>query len=73
MKNHRLSNALVDHIEREGHLPNWERAEVLEKGLSKRRRKVIEALYIATRDNINQKVGDIKWSKATATYAAKGR
>ena len=73
VRNHRLSNALVSHIDQQGHLPNWEQAEVLEKGLSKRRRKITEALYIATTNNTNQKAGDIKWTKHTAAFAAKER
>ena len=70
---HRLTNALVTHIDDKGHLPKWEQAEVLEKGLSKQQRKVIEALYITINNNINQRTGDIKWTSNTATFAAAER
>ena len=70
---HRLTNALVNHIEDKGHLPKWEDAETVEKGISKQQRKVLEALHIATNDNINQRTGDIKWTTTTARYAARER
>ena len=70
---HRLTNALVHHIDDKGHLPKWERAEVLEKGLSKQQRKVIEALHITINSNINQRTGDIKWTACTAAFAAAER
>ncbi|XP_076029832.1 uncharacterized protein LOC143018358 [Oratosquilla oratoria] len=69
LRHHRLSNAMVNHVEQEGHLPDWQQAEIIRKGLRKGQRKVIEALYISTNSNINQKVGNIKWTKYTAEYA----
>ena len=70
---HRLTSALVNHVDDKGHLPKWEGATELEKGLSKQQRKVIEALYITTNNNINQRAGDIKWCTAAATFAGMER
>ena len=69
VRHHRITNAIVNHIDDKGHLPSWENATTLEKGLSKQQRKVKEALYIATNLNINKRTGDIKWTKYTASHA----
>ena len=66
VKHHRNTSALVNHIAEEDHLPKWDHAEVLGSNLSKKNRKMMEALYIATNENINQRTGDMKWT----TYAA---
>ena len=69
IRHHRDSNAFVNHLDIKGHLPDWKSASILEQGLRKQQRKVIESLYIATNVNINKRAGDLKWTKATASYA----
>ena len=61
VRHHRPSSALVNHIDERGHLPNWERAVILEKGIDKLQRKTLEALHITINENLNQRTGDIKW------------
>ena len=70
VRHHRLSSALVAHIDKAGHLPSWSNAKVLRKGLNRRQRKVTEALYIATEENINQRTGDIVWAETAASVCA---
>ena len=65
---HRTTSAIVNHIDNKQHLPNWREAEILEKGMEKQQRKVVEALYIAINENINQRTGDIKWCMTSAAY-----
>ena len=67
---HRTTNAIGNHIDDKNHLPRWEEATVLAKCLSKRQRKVTEALYITTNMNINQRTGDVKWTRTAAALAA---
>ena len=67
---HRPTSAIVNHIDKKGHLPNWEGAMVLEKGMNKQRRKVLEALHISLNENMNQRTGDMKWTKTVATVVA---
>ena len=68
---HRTTSALVNHVDEVGHLPNWDGAMILDKCMSKQRRKAMEALYISIFNNINQRTGDIKWTKITAAVTAK--
>ena len=70
---HRQTSALVQHIDEVGHLPKWERAEIMENNLYKQQRKVVEALYIENNENINQRTGDIKWTTTAAALAARER
>ena len=66
IKHHRLSSALVNHAVQEGHLPEWSQASTLRSGMTKKMRKVTEALYIATKKTINKRTGDIVWSETAA-------
>ena len=71
---HRTTSALVTHIDERNHLPNWKEAVVLEKGLRKQQRKVLEALHIANNsNNMNQRTGDLKWCFTAAKYGAAER
>ena len=70
VRHHRLSSALVDHIDKEGHLPEWSQASVLRSGLDRKLRKVTEALYIATKKTVNKRTGDIVWSETAARICA---
>ena len=54
---------MVVHVDEAGHLPNWKEAEVIHEGLSKQKRKVMEAAYIATEKNMNTASGRFKVSK----------
>ena len=68
---HKISNALVQHIDECSHLPNWNRAEVINSGISKALRKSLEAMHIALEDNINSRAGFVNWSKTAAGLASK--
>ncbi len=59
VRDHRTTSALVDHTDKAGHLPNWKGARVLRCELEKKKRKVLEAMYIATNENINKRTDDI--------------
>ncbi|MEL7523541.1 MAG: hypothetical protein AAGJ80_18295, partial [Cyanobacteria bacterium J06553_1] len=65
-RHHRLSNAMVVHSEKEGHLPRWKDAIILHQGFDKTKRKALEAAVIATNANINSKPGSLRLSKVTA-------
>lgn len=66
---HRISNALVQHIDECNHLPNWNRAEVIHSGISKPLRKSLEAMHIVLEDSTNGRAGFINWSKTAADIA----
>ena len=66
LRHHRPSSALVDHVDKAGHLPKWKEAKILQSGLDRKRRKVLEALYISTNKNINKRTGDIVWATTAA-------
>jgi hypothetical protein len=66
VRHHRNSNAMVVHVDEAGHLPNWKEAETIHEGLSKHKRKVMEAAYIATEKNMNTASGRFKLSKVAA-------
>ena len=63
---HRLSNAMVVHSEKEGHLPRWKDATIIQQGLSKAKRKAMEAAVIATSPNHNSQPGSLRLAKVTA-------
>ena len=65
-RHHRLSNAMVVHSEKEGHLPRWKDATIIHQGLTKSKRKAMEAAIIATSPNINTKPGSLRLAKAVA-------
>lgn len=45
----------------------WSSVTVLKSGLSRRERKVMEALYIATGININKRAGDVVLAELTVS------
>lgn len=71
VKYHRTSNALVNHIDEEGYLPNWKKSKILKKGRYKEVRKAIESIYITTHKNINERIGDIVFAPTTANILLK--
>ena len=48
LQHHRTTNSLVLHAEEHEHLPRWENAAALHTKMEKRKRKLVEAAYIAT-------------------------
>ena len=71
VKAHRTSNSIVIHVDKHGHLPDWNNTTVLNKGSSKKLRKTIEAAYINTNNNINHREGFICLAKATSLLIIK--
>ena len=72
LRNHNLSNAMVIHADKAGHLPRWEHAEILEKGMKKSVRKALEAAHIKTRDTLNTRGGFYAVAEASAKLAVRG-
>ena len=70
LRRHDTSNALVAHVDSDGHLPNWTQAKIISKGLAPRQRKIIEAAIIQTSPNMNQSPGSHELSKVTAHQIA---
>lgn len=52
VRTHRPLNAVVDHVDKDGHVKS------AEKWPEHKKRKVTEALYIPTNKNINKRTGD---------------
>ena len=71
VRNHNRSNAMVLHIETCETLPNWNQAEVIEKGMSKSIRKALEAAHISLENTVNEKPGFFTWAKSGAKMALK--
>ena len=69
VKFHRTSNAIVLHIEKCHHLPDWDGTKLLEKNVKKRTRKILEAAHIITRNTFNSRNGFITWSSRAAKLA----
>ena len=65
-RHHRLSNAMVVHSEKEGHLPRWKDAITIHQGISKAKRKALESVVISTCPNINLKPGSLRLAKVVA-------
>ena len=70
IEKHELSNAFVQHEEKEKHLPRWKDAIILANGITRTRRKIYEASAIASIKNINQSPGshELATSVADAIY-----
>ena len=66
VKFHRMSNAIVIHIEKCDHLPDWDNTRILEKNMKKSTRKMLEAAHILTRETFNSRCGFITWSRMAA-------
>ena len=64
-----MSNAIVLHIEKCDHLPDWDGTRLLEMKVRKQTRKILEAAHIATRNTFNSKSGFITWSSTAAKLA----
>ena len=69
VKFHRTSNAIVVHIDECQHLPKWEETRLLEKNMTKRKRKILEAAHIITRNTYNSRGGFITWASTAAKLA----
>ncbi len=67
----------MDHIDKVGHMSNWKETKILKCSLEKdKKKKVLEAMYIATNENINKRPGDIVWAAPAAALCVfwiKGR
>ena len=66
LRHHRTTNSLVLHAEKYDHLPKWEGATAIHTGLKKRKRKLMEAAYIATNENTNHREGFVNLSQPAA-------
>ena len=64
---HRTSNSIVVHVDKHGHLPDWNNAMVLDKGSTKKMRKILEAAYININNNINHRDGFVRLAKAASS------
>ena len=69
VKLHRIPNAIVFHIEKCHHLPDWDGTELLGKNVKKQTRKILEAAHIITRNTFNSRNGFITWSSCAAKLA----
>ena len=57
---------MVVHSEKEGHLHRWKDATIILNGLTKAKRKAMEAAIIATFPNNNTRPGSLRLAKVTA-------
>ena len=48
LRHHRTTNCIMLHVEELGHLPRWENVAALHTKMEKKKRKLVEAAYIAT-------------------------
>ena len=71
VKFHRTSNSLVQHIDTHNHLPDWQKANVIHKGINKSIRKALERMHIELELTTNSRPGFISWTNTTATIARK--
>ena len=62
---------MVQHIDKYNHLPKWEEATVINKGINKILRKSLQAMYIEINDSTNERAGFVNWSKSAAEIANK--
>ena len=69
VKYHRMSNAIVLHIEKCNHLPDWSETRILERNIQKQTRKTLEAAHIITRNTFNSRSGFISLSSWAAKLA----
>ena len=66
VREHRLCNAMVLHMEESDHLPRWEGAAVLQECAGKQLRRATEAAYIRLKETTNTRVGFYTLAKSTA-------
>ena len=57
LKFHRVTNSIVLHAEEEDHLPKWEKAEAVKKGMTRKHRKIIESALIESVPCTNHRGG----------------
>ena len=64
------SNALVQHLRKTGHYPNWPKTRSLQMSMDRTRRRALEAAYIQTEPNaLNTSPGFFIWAQAAAKLA----
>ena len=68
LRHHRTTNSLVLHAEEHGHLPRWENMTALHTKMEKRKRKLVEAAYIATSLVTNHREGFVSVSRSAAKF-----
>ena len=71
MQNIKHSNALVMHALNTSHLPRWNGARILHRGMDRKTRKALEAAAIATHPTINFKLGSSNWAPQAASRIMK--
>ena len=69
IKFNRTSNSLVQHIDTDNHLPDWQKAKVIHRGINKPLRKALECMHIELEQSTNNRSGSISWSKTAAAIA----
>lgn len=57
---------MVDHIDEADRLSKWKEAKVVRRGMNKKKRKVLETLFISTNRNIKKRTDDIVWAAPAA-------
>ena len=68
VREHRLSSAMVLHVEESNHLPRWEGASILQECAGKQLR-AIEAAYIILNETTNRRAGFYTLGKCMAELA----
>ena len=66
LRRHDTRSALVVHTDTDGHLPKWSQASVIKQGLAPRQRKMVEAAFIHTTNNMNTATGSHELAKVVA-------
>ncbi|MPC86618.1 hypothetical protein E2C01_081452 [Portunus trituberculatus] len=66
LRHHRTLNSLVIHAEKYDYLPSWDCTTALHTGFNKRKRKLVKAAYIATKEVTNHRDGFVNLSHAAA-------
>ncbi|MPC90515.1 hypothetical protein E2C01_085506 [Portunus trituberculatus] len=67
LRHHRTMNSLVIHTERYDYLPSWDRTRALHTSFNTRKRKLVEATYIATNEVTNHRDGFVNLSHTAAS------
>jgi len=66
LRRHDTRSAFVVHADTDGHLPKWSQASIIKQGLAPRQRKMVEAAFIHTTNNINTATGSHELAKVVA-------
>ena len=72
VREHRMSNAMVLHMEESDHLPRWEGASVLRQCENKQMRRAVEAAHIRLDETTNTRTGFYTLAKCTAKLILAG-